>query len=83
MDAMDAARTAPWRVRHDPQEAEMNWGFWLTIAVVVSVLFAVFGLGPRGGRPVANSRLMNVARVALLVIIAVLFYFFLQDRAAH
>ena len=59
----------------------MSWGFWLTIAVVVSVLFAVFGLKPRGGRPVANSRMMTVARIVLLIVVVVLFYFFLRDRA--
>lgn len=61
----------------------MSWGFWLTIAVLVSVFFAIFGLKPRGARPVANSRLMNVARVALLIVVVVLFYFFLQERGGH
>jgi len=61
----------------------MNWTIWLSIAVVVSVLFAVTALKPRGARPVANTRLMVVARVALLITIAVLFYLTLRQRAGR
>ena len=60
----------------------MSWLFWLTAAVVVTVLFVVFGLRPRGARPAANSRLMGVARVVLLIVIVVLVYLFLKGRAA-
>ena len=59
----------------------MSWGFWLSVAVVVSVLFAVFGLRPRGARPVANSRMMVIARIILLVAVAVLFFLFLRSRS--
>ena len=58
----------------------MNWSAWLTVAVLVSVLFAVFGLRPRGARPVANSRMMNAARIVLLIVVVVLFYFFIRSR---
>ena len=60
----------------------MSWLFWLTAAVVVTVLFVVFGLRPRGARPAASSRLMGVARVVLLIIIVVIVYLFLKGRAA-
>jgi hypothetical protein len=59
----------------------MSWGFWLTVAVVVSVLFATLGLRPRGARPVANSRMMTAARIVLLIVVAVLFYLFLRTRS--
>jgi len=59
----------------------MSWAFWLTVAVAVSVLFAVFGLRPRGARPVASSKMMAVARVVLLVAVAVLLYLFLRSRS--
>jgi len=58
----------------------MTWAFWLTVAVLVSVVFALFGLRPRGARRVANTRLMMVARIALLAAVAVLFYLFLKNR---
>jgi hypothetical protein len=59
------------------------WTLWLSLAVVVSVLFAVTALKPRGGRPVANTRLMLVARAVLLITVAVLFYLTLRQRAGH
>jgi len=59
----------------------MTWAFWLTVAVVVSVVFAVFGLRPRGARPATSSRLMGIARVVLLIVVVVLFYLFLKGRA--
>ena len=60
----------------------MSWLFWLTAAVVVSVLFVVFGLRPRGARPADSSHLMAIARVVLLIVIVVLVYLFLKGRAA-
>jgi hypothetical protein len=59
----------------------MSWGFWLTVAVVVSVLFATLGLRPRGARPVANSRMMSAARIVLLIVVVVLFYLFLRAHS--
>lgn len=48
---------------------------WLTLLLLVAVLVAVAaitGLKPRGGRPVARTRLMSAARVVLLVIAVLL-----------
>jgi hypothetical protein len=59
----------------------MSWGFWLTAAVLVSVLFSLFGVKPRGARPVAGSKLMLFARIALVILIVLLFYFWLRGRA--
>jgi hypothetical protein len=48
---------------------------WLTLLLLVAVLVAVAaitGVKPRGGRPVARTRLMSAARVVLLVIAVLL-----------
>ena len=58
----------------------MSWAFWLTLAVVVSVLFALFGVRPRGARPVGSTRLMTIARVILVAVLVLLFYLFLRGR---
>jgi hypothetical protein len=60
----------------------VSWFFWLTAAVVVTVLFVVVGLRPRGARPAAGSHLMGIARVVLLIVIVVLVYLFLKGRGA-
>lgn len=39
----------------------------VVIAVAVAVL-AVFGVRPRGGKQIANTQMMTVARVVLVVI---------------
>ncbi|HEY7111614.1 MAG TPA: hypothetical protein VIA45_01670 [Thermoanaerobaculia bacterium] len=59
----------------------MSWAFWLTAAVVVSVLFALFGVKPRGARPVANSQMMLIARIVLVIVIVLLFYMYLRGRS--
>jgi hypothetical protein len=53
----------------------MSWLAWLGLAVVVAGIAAVTGLQPKGARPVARTRLMGVARVALLVLVVALAYF--------
>lgn len=53
----------------------MSWIFWLGLAVVIGALAALTGLKPRGTRPVANTRLMGVARFILIVMVIVFFYF--------
>lgn len=63
----------------------MNWTLWLSLAVVVSVIFALTALKPRGARSVGHTRLIAVARVLLLVVVAILFYlaFFARSGPAH
>lgn len=53
----------------------MSWIFWLGLAVVIGALAALTGLKPRGTRPVANTRLMGVARFILIVMVIVFLYF--------
>jgi hypothetical protein len=52
----------------------VSWTTWLTVAVVVSVVFALTALKPKGARSVGHTRLLGVARVILLLVVAVLFY---------
>ena len=50
----------------------MTWLYWLTAVLVVVALAALLGLQPKGGRNVANTRLMGVART-LLILLALIF----------
>jgi uncharacterized membrane protein YozB (DUF420 family) len=52
----------------------MNWLSILGIAVILVVIVSVFGLGPKGGRPVARTRLMSVARIILVIFGLILLY---------
>jgi hypothetical protein len=58
----------------------MSWVIWLSLAVVIAVLAAVTGIKPKGSRPVANTRLMGVGRIALLAIVAIFAYMAWQAR---
>jgi hypothetical protein len=70
----DARFLREGRARPNPSErvcwrSSMNWLFWLTLAVIIA---AVTGVKPKGTRHVAHTRLMGVARLALLLIFAYL-----------
>ena len=45
----------------------MSWIVWLGFAVVFVAAVAVTRTGPKGGKPVANTRLMGTARVFLFL----------------
>ncbi|MBC8133086.1 MAG: hypothetical protein H7X95_08910 [Deltaproteobacteria bacterium] len=40
---------------------------WLGLTVILVVVVAVTGIAPKGGKPVARSRLMKGARVVLVL----------------
>ncbi|HEY4231317.1 MAG TPA: hypothetical protein VGO79_14200 [Thermoanaerobaculia bacterium] len=63
----------------------MNWTLWLGLAVLISVIFAVTALKPRGARSVGHTRLLGVARVILLLAVLILFYlaFFARTSPGH
>ena len=46
----------------------MTWLYWLTAVVVVVALAALLGLQPKGGRNVADTRLMGAGRVVLILL---------------
>jgi hypothetical protein len=52
----------------------MSWFVWLALAFVVAGIAAVTGLQPKGGRPVARTGLMTVARVVLAIIVLIFVY---------
>lgn len=52
----------------------MTWLTWLTLAVVITAFAAVTGFKAKGTRPVAHTRLMGMARVALYAIVIVFAY---------
>ena len=61
----------------------MSWLFWLGLAVVIGIIAAVTGIKPKGTRPVARTRLMGVARFALLIFIAIILFLGYRARSGH
>jgi hypothetical protein len=59
----------------------MTWLAWLGLAVLITAVAAVTGIKPKGTRHVAGTRLMGVARVALLIIVAVFAYLAFRARS--
>jgi hypothetical protein len=52
----------------------MIWFGWLSLVVLITAFAAVTGFKAKGTRPVARTRLMGMARLALLAIGIVLAY---------
>jgi predicted Na+-dependent transporter len=52
----------------------MNWLSILGIAVILVVIVSVFGLNPKGGRPVIRTRLMFMARIFLIILGLLMLY---------
>src|SRR5947207_13217713 len=63
-----AYRRSAWILK---QADVMNWLAWLGLAVVIAAVAAVTGIKPKGTRPVAHSRMMAMARLALLAIVVI------------
>jgi hypothetical protein len=59
----------------------MTWLAWLGLAVLITAVAAVTGIKPRGTRHVAGTRLMGVARVALLIFVAIVAYLAFRSRS--
>jgi hypothetical protein len=59
----------------------MSWLVWLGLAVLIAAVAAVTGIKPKGTRHVAGTRLMGVARLALLVIVAIIAYLVFRSRS--
>jgi hypothetical protein len=59
----------------------MGWLAWLAIALIIAAVAAVTGLQPKGGRPVARTGLMAVARLALLAVALVFAYLAFRARS--
>ena len=59
----------------------MTWLAWLGLAVIITAVAAVTGFKPKGTRHVARTRLMGVARIALLIIVAICAYLAFRARS--
>jgi hypothetical protein len=59
----------------------MTWLAWLGLAVLITAVAAVTGIKPKGTRHVAGTRLMGVARVALLIFVAIFAYLAFRARS--
>ena len=59
----------------------MNWLTVLGIAVVVVAIAAVTGIKPRGTRPVAHSRMIGMARIALAIFVIIIIYLVVRARS--
>jgi hypothetical protein len=58
----------------------MTWLTWLVVVAVVVAIAAVTGFKPKGTRHVAGTRLMGVARLALIVIVIIVGYLVYRAR---
>ena len=59
----------------------MTWLGWLTLAVIVTSLAAVTGIKPKGTQHLARTRMMGMARLALLILAIVLAYVAYRARS--
>ena len=59
----------------------MSWFFWLAVAVIVTGIVAVFGTQPKGTRSIGHTRMMHVARVILVVMVAIVAYAAFRARS--
>ena len=60
----------------------MTWLAWVALAVIITAVAAVTGFKPKGTRHVAHTRMMGMARLALLVVVAIFLYIFFRTRTA-
>ena len=59
----------------------MTWVAWLGLAVFITAVAAITGIKPKGTRHVARTRLMGMARLALLAIIIIFAYLAFRARS--
>ena len=59
----------------------LTWLSWLGLAVLITAIAAITGIKPKGTVHVARTRLMGMARLALLVIVAIFVYLALRARS--
>jgi heme/copper-type cytochrome/quinol oxidase subunit 4 len=59
----------------------MSWLAWLGLAVLITAIAAVTGIKPKGTRHVARTRLMGMARLALLAFVLIFLYLAFRARS--
>ena len=60
---------------------DMSWLGWLGLAVIITGILAVTGIKPTGTRHVAHTRLMGMARLALLAALIIIGYLAFRARS--
>jgi hypothetical protein len=59
----------------------MTWLAWLGLAVLITAVAAITGIKPKGTRHVSHTRLMGVARLALLAGVIIFAYLAFRARS--
>ena len=59
----------------------VSWIWILGIVVAVIAIVSVLGAEPRGGRPVARTRLMGVARFVLIIVALIIGFLVFRARS--
>jgi uncharacterized membrane protein YozB (DUF420 family) len=59
----------------------MNWLVLLGIAAIIAAIAAVTGINPKGTRPVAHTRMMGIARLALVLLVIIFAYLAFRARS--
>jgi len=59
----------------------MSWLAWLVLAALITAAAAVTGIKPKGTRHVAHTRMMGMARLALLVLVVIFAYLVFRARS--
>jgi hypothetical protein len=60
---------------------DMSWLGWLGLAVIITGTLAVTGIKPKSTRHVSHTRLMGMARLALLAALIIVGYLAFQARS--
>ena len=58
----------------------MNWLSILGIVVILMAIVSMLGLRPKGGRPVARTRLMSMARIFFIIFGLIILYLGFKSR---
>ena len=61
----------------------MTWLVWLGLAVAITATAAVTGIKPKGTQHLAGTRMMGVARVALVILALLFAYLAYRGRTGH
>ena len=59
----------------------MSWLAWLGLAILITAAAGITGIKAKGTRHVAHTRLMGVARLALLALALIFAYLAFQARS--
>ncbi len=61
----------------------MTWLVWLGLAVIITAIAAVTGIKPKGTQHLARTRMMGMARLALLIMVIIFAYLAYRARAGR